>query len=120
MYEGTAPGGFAARQTGCPGLTIAYSGSTALGQQVTLDLQPTTALTGFVVGLPLPATPIGPCPTCTAGVSGQAVLVHPFVLSIPASTEWVGLTISAQGFTFGTGPCLTQIALSPTIDMTIR
>ncbi|MCA8948497.1 MAG: hypothetical protein KDE27_03290 [Planctomycetes bacterium] len=120
LYEGTAPGGFAARQTGCPGLTIAYSGSTALGQQVTLDLQPTTALTGFVVGLPLPATPIGPCPTCTAGVSGQAVLVHPFVLSIPASTEWVGLTISAQGFTFGTGPCLTQIALSPTIDMTIR
>lgn len=118
-YWGHGSGGLQQRPTACGGLGITVQGIPAIGETLTFALGSNAPLTGVVAGVPV-SVPIPICAGCTLGADGIAVIGNPYVLAIPLNTAFVGGTVAFQGFTFATGPCLGQIALSDTVDVTVR
>jgi hypothetical protein len=118
-YESLGVGGVTMRATGCGSLTLTESGTPQLGDQITFSLTG-NGLKGFVVGAPV-SVPLGICPGCTQGVNGNSVIVSQLVVNIPWNAALVGGTFAFQGFEFTIGgPCLGQIKLSNTADVTVR
>ena len=86
--------------------------------------------TGFAAPASLPeaapaqeAAPVTVCSTCQLGVNLNLASFIPgsvLGLQIPLEGAFVGGTLAVQGFTFGVGPCLGQVALSDTALFTIR
>jgi hypothetical protein len=64
--------------------------------------------------------PLGPCPGCTIGASGTAILAPSLTLSIPCNTNLLGGLAAVQAFEFANGPCLGQISLSDTVDIQVQ
>ena len=93
-------------------------GTVGLGELVSFALDTSHPLSGFLVGFPQSQqTPA--CPGCILGVNGMTVIANPYSLQIPANAAYVGLTLSAQGFTFASGPCLGSVSVSDTVDFTL-
>lgn len=111
-------GGMSLRLTGCGSLAITWTGLPEIGQRLDFTLHNNHPLTGYVFGLPA-NNPVGICAGCTAGVQGSSLLGAQLAFDIPPDPNFVGVTVSTQGFTFGGGPCLGQISLSDTVDITI-
>lgn len=119
-YDGYAAGGVSMRSTACGVLPILVSGQPLIGGSVSFDLQAGFALAGYIVGLPA-NIPIAPCPGCVLGANGNSVIGNLYTLSLPLDPGYVGVTLSVQGFVFAaSGPCLGQIRVSDTADLTIQ
>ena len=117
-YAGYGVGSFTTRATGCGIVSITPSGTVGLGELVSFALNTSHPLSGFLVGFPQSQqTPA--CPGCILGVNGMTVIANPYSLQIPANAAYVGLTLSAQGFTFASGPCLGSVSVSDTVDFTL-
>jgi hypothetical protein len=121
LYGGIAAGGFAQRATGCGGLAIAATGVPALGTTVVVSLPNAPGLAGFVAGAAV-TLPIAACPGCLQGATGATVLGTSLPIAIPADPGFVGLQFAVQGFRFAPGgqPCLGQLALSASLDLTVQ
>ncbi|HLQ39147.1 MAG TPA: hypothetical protein VK348_15160, partial [Planctomycetota bacterium] len=118
-YAGTGDGITSFRLTGCGGLNLSVTGIARLGDTIAFALTNAQGLAGFVAGAPI-SQPLGFCPGCTQGVSGSAVLGAQLSIPVPLNPAMVGSVIAFQGFDFGNGPCLGQIALSNTADVEVR
>lgn len=118
-FDALGTGGIATRTTGCGGLGISVAGIPAIGMQIGIQQTGAAALRGFVFGVAVNQA-IGPCPGCRIGVSGTTELIGQLSLNIPCLPALVGGTASVQAFEFSTGPCLGQLRLSNTIDITVR
>jgi hypothetical protein len=121
-FDAAAQGLFVTRTTACGTLTISASGQAVPGGTINLGQSPQPYISGFVLGSAISA-PVGPCPGCTLGVDGFLSVGPFYTVNVPNDAALVGAQFSAQGFTFqpiGTGaPCIGQIQLSDTIDVTI-
>ncbi len=117
-YQSFAAGAFAFRATSCGSLAIQPSGTVGLGQTVQFSLNTNYPISGFLVGFPS-NTQTPACPGCILGVNGMSVMGSPYFFTIPANAAFVGLTLSAQGFTFAGGPCLGSVSVSDTVDFTL-
>jgi hypothetical protein len=107
------------RATGCGGLGISASGLPVIGDTVTITTTGASSFRGYVVGLP-DNVPILGCSGCTVGVNGVAVIgSNQYLLDIPNHPAFLDLTLSAQGFSIGTGPCLNMLKVSDTVDIRI-
>lgn len=107
------------RTTGCGGLGISASGLPVIGDTVTVNTTGATGFRGYVIGQPT-STPITGCPGCLIGVSGVSLIgTSQYLLDIPNNPAFLDLTVSVQGFSFGTGPCLNMLKVSDTIDIRI-
>ncbi|MCA8952919.1 MAG: hypothetical protein KDE27_25640 [Planctomycetes bacterium] len=113
-------GRFATRSTACGTLAIQATGQAIPGGVVSFTRAGQPGLQGYVVGLPV-STPVGPCPSCTLGVDGFAVIGASYAFPVPSNTAIVGWQFAAQGFVFvpAGAPCLGQIEFSDTVDFTI-
>ena len=118
-FDALRAGGIVTRTTGCGGLGITVAGIPAIGMRIGIQQTGLAPLRGFLIGV---ATnqPIGPCPGCRIGVSGNSELIGQLSISIPCLPALVGGTASVQAFEFATGPCLGQLRLSNTIDITVQ
>ena len=120
-YGGYAPGFafFGFYPTPCGSLTITPSGTPAIGQ--TISFQVNTALPSGTVfggqGYTL-LTALG-C-NCILGVSNGVVLGSPLSVPIPANVNLVGTFWSVQGFGFSGANCLGFLDLSDTVDFVVR
>ncbi|MBL8724411.1 MAG: hypothetical protein JNK49_10220 [Planctomycetes bacterium] len=119
-YRGSGPAIIGTRPTGCGNVTLARtSGLGSVGETTQFQVAGAPSLLGVLVGLP--ATQWTPaCPSCTMGVDGSALLGDTYNLTLPGSAVFAGITLSVQGFAFSGGPCLGSVALSDTIDLTLR
>jgi hypothetical protein len=116
-----APAGlFVTRSTACGTHTINVSGQALPSGTITFGSSPTPFIPGFVLGGAV-SVPVGPCPGCTLGVDGFLVVGASYVVNVPNDPALVGAQFSAQGFVFqlSGAPCIDQIQLSDTIDVTI-
>lgn len=120
LYFVGATGLFTTRPTGCGSLSLGFGGQAVPAGTVHLITAPDPNIQGFVLGAPA-NTPIGPCPGCTLGVNGFLQLGRTWSFTIPFDPSLVGFTFSGQGFVFqpSGAPCLNQIQLSDTVDITI-
>lgn len=119
-YGGYSPGQlFTTRPMQCGTLSIAASGTPALGNPVTFTVA-NGALSGTIVGFP-GAAPLGAlgC-NCTLGVANGFLALSPFSWTIPTDSAYIGMTVSVQGWTIAGSQCLGAIDFSDTIDFTIR
>ncbi|MEZ5962308.1 MAG: hypothetical protein R3F56_00550 [Planctomycetota bacterium] len=125
-YEGRTPGaGTLVRATGCDGLGLGVTGRPFLGETMRFALTNFgTDLYGELLGLPGPSLPL-----CGAGCAFGLALDGPVVnapnnrlltVQIPCSLNVVGARIAVQGYSFGSGSCLSLFRFSDTIDVTIR
>jgi hypothetical protein len=119
-YHATPTGSFDFRVTGCGTLSIFASGNPVPGDTINFSQSFQPFLSGFVLGSAV-NTPIGICPGCTLGVDGFLSIGSTYSFTVPFNVSVVGAGFSAQGFVFQpTGaPCIDQIQLSDTIDVTI-
>jgi hypothetical protein len=114
-----AAGGVTMRPTGCGSLQIQPGGFGAIGTPFSVQLINPSNVAGFVFGTPTTlAIPI--CPSCTQGVVGSSILTNGYGFHLPNWPILVGVTISFQGFDFGSGPCLGLVRLTDTVDVQIR
>lgn len=121
IYNGTQSGaGFSVRSGGCGGLPISYSGRPAFGDTVYLSLGGSDPFRALLLGFPTPMTALGPCPGCLFGVANAVTVPAPYSWPVPYMPGLVGVTLTAQGFSVGAGPCLAQLKLSDAIDFTLR
>lgn len=76
---------------------------------------------GFVAGVPT-SLPIFACPGCTQGAQGPLFVGPSLSVNIPRDFGLLGVTVSFQGFDLvpSGAPCIGQIHLSDTLDMTVR
>ena len=80
----------------------------------------------FVPGYPLwawyiPAGQTHPLRELYAELVANAVTVPtPYHWPVPYVPAMVGVTLSAQGFSVGSGPCLGQLKLTDALDFTLR
>lgn len=119
-YDGRQEGSqVTVRPTACGNLVIGHSGSSLAGDALTLTINNGNGLVGMVVGFPTSA-PVPGCAGCVQGVQGNALLVGGYVMNMPVNGAYIGMTVSFQGFAFGSGPCLGQVSLTDTVDATIR
>jgi hypothetical protein len=121
-YDGVHSGGFNTIPTGCAGLAMGASGAPALGGTVTFNMVGSGPNTPVMM-LSLPITPVTVCSGCQLGVSlGAASFFVGSVLNLPIPNEgaFVGGSVAVQGFSYGVGPCLSQITLSDTATCTVR
>lgn len=119
-YHGIAPGGFGFRANGCGALSWSVHGEGAIGEVVSLQLLNTAGLCGWAFGAPI-SVPLGFCPGCTQGTTADVVLGGGVLQwQIPRDPYFVGTTFALQGFDFAAGTCLGSLALSHTVDLTIR
>jgi len=121
LYDGMAAGGgFSTRPTACgTDADFAVYGAPVLGGWFHLTQNLTTGLRGFVFGFQANA-PLGPCPGCTIGVSGDAVFGTDLQVEIPADPSFLGLPLACQAWSFAAGPCLGTVSLSDTLDLVLR
>ncbi len=119
-FDAAAQGTFVTRTTACGTLGINASGQAVPGGVITFGQTPEPWITGFVLGAAISA-PVGPCPGCTLGVDGFLNIGPTYAVAVPNDPLFVGATFSAQGFVFqpSGAPCIGQIQLSDTIDVTI-
>ena len=110
---------FTTRPSQCGTLSIAASGSPVIGQSVTITLG-NGALSATILGFPgvIPLNVLG-C-NCWQGVTNGIYLGNPLVWAVPNNPQFVGITLSAQGFTIVGSQCLNLFDLSDTVDFTIR
>lgn len=119
-YHGIAPGGFGFRANGCGPLSWSLHGEGAIGEVVSLQLLNTAGLCGWAFGAPI-SVALGFCPGCTQGTTADVVLGGGVLQwRIPRDPHLVGMTFALQGFDFAAGTCLGSLALSHTVDLTIR
>lgn len=121
-HGGWASGSFFTnRSTQCGNLAINASGSTALGETLTIDVA-NGGLSAVVAGFPVSVWLDGALGChCLLGVDIIGFWPNPFVWTIPQDPTLVNTTFSAQGFTLIGTQCLgNSIDLSDTIDFTIR
>jgi hypothetical protein len=124
LYEGHGAGGLSTRPTGCNGLGISATGRALLGRSVTVSLSGTnTDLIGMLLGVPGPALTL--CSTCVIGVDMNGPLVNlpnfaMLELPIPCMHQFVGRTLTVQGYAVGSGPCRGGLRLGTSLDMTIQ
>jgi hypothetical protein len=109
--------GFSTRFTQCGATTIAASGSSVIGQSISLSATG-PGYTGIMFGFPGSA-PLGTC-ACLLGVDGGVTMPSSAVWGVPNNPAYVGLTLSVQAFSFGGSSCFGAIDLSNTLDFTIR
>jgi hypothetical protein len=119
-YTSAPTGRFLTRSTACGTHTINVGGQALPGGVITFGSSPTLAIPGFVLGGAISA-PVGPCPGCTLGVDGFLAIGSGYVVNVPNDPALVGAQFSAQGFVFQNSgaPCINQIQLTDTIDVTI-
>jgi hypothetical protein len=105
--------------TQCGPLTVTPSGEPIVGGTVTIVAN-TPAPYGFVLGFP-GYTWLGPlgC-NCVLGVDQGVLGSGPLVFTIPANTSFVGTALSAQAYGATGTNCFGFLALSDTIDFTVR
>lgn len=121
-YDGLAAGGISWRPTGCGDLQMIAQGEPGLAMVMTLQLQNTSGLGGFLLGLPVPAQVVPGCGNCTLGTSNHGTMFGAQLnLQVPNNPGLVGATVAVQGFDIAAhGACLGQIDGSPTADITVR
>lgn len=121
VYRGTAATGVVTRATGCGGITLGWTGELALGETFTVSVSHATGIAGFLVGAPV-SVPIGPCPGCTQGANGIALVGSLLNVAVPANTALVGSVFAFQGVRYdpALGPCLGALAFSDTLDVAVR
>ena len=121
VYRGTASAGVVTRATGCGGITIGWTGELALGETFVVSVAHATGIGGFLVGAPV-SVPIGPCPGCTQGANGIAVVGSMLSVVVPPNPALVGSVFAFQGVRYDPtlGPCLGALAFSDTIDVAVR
>jgi hypothetical protein len=111
-------GGPVRRATGCGPAKIEVSGTSVPGGS--LQLQVTGAgTTGILCGLPA-SIKLPSCTGCTLGVADPFVLPSSLTMPITFDPALVGATIAFQGYDLGSGTCLGGLALTDTIDVTLR
>lgn len=121
IYNGTQSGAvFNVRPGGCGGLPITYSGRPTLGDSVQLVVGGGDAFRSLLLGFPTPMAALGPCPGCMFGVANAVTVPSPYNWPVPYVPAFVGVTLAAQGFSVGVGPCLGQLKLSDAVDFTLR
>ncbi len=121
VYSGTQSGQvFTVRSGGCGGLPINYSGRPMFGESVQFSLGGNDPFRALMLGFPMPMTALGPCPSCLFGVTNAVTVPSPYAWPVPYVPALVGLTLTAQGFSVGVGPCLAQLKLSDAVDFTLR
>ncbi len=105
--------------TQCGPLTVTPSGEPIVGGTVTIVAN-TLAPYGFVFGFPgfIGLGPLG-C-NCTLGVDQGVLVSGPLVFTIPPNTAIVGTALSAQAYGATGTNCFGFLALSDTIDFTVR
>lgn len=105
--------------TQCGPLTVTPSGEPIVGGTVTIVAN-TLAPYGFVFGFPgfIGLGPLG-C-NCTLGVDQGVLVSGPLVFTIPPNTAIVGTILSAQAYGATGTNCFGFLALSDTIDFTVR
>ena len=103
----------------CGNLSIAASGSPVIGQQVTIQVG-SAPFSGTILGFPgyIPLNALG-C-NCVPGVPNGIYLGNPLYWTVPNNPAFVGITLSAQGWSISGTQCLGFVDLSNTIDFTIR
>ncbi|MBK8980512.1 MAG: hypothetical protein IPM29_31810 [Planctomycetes bacterium] len=121
VYSGRQSGApWRVRAGGCGGLPIGYSGFPSFGDSFSIAVGGSDPLRGLLLGNPLSMVPIGVCPSCLIGVANAVTVATPYSSQVPYLPVLVGLTLSAQGFSAGAGPCLGTIKLSDAVDFTLR
>lgn len=121
VYRGTAATGVVTRATGCGGISIGSTGELALGEVFTVSVAHATGIGGFLVGAPV-SLPIGPCPGCTQGADGIALVGSMLNVAVPTNPALVGSVFAFQGVRYdpALGPCLGALAFSDTLDVAVR
>lgn len=121
LYDGmSAAGGATSRATAC-GTDADYQvfGAPVLGGWVHLSQYATAGLRGYVFGFQANA-PLGGCPGCIIGVSGDSTFGSELQIEIPADPSFVGVQLACQGFSFAAGTCFGTVSLSDTLDLVLR
>ncbi len=118
-YTGGAGNFFTTRPSQCGTLSIAASGSPVIWQTVQFDIG-SAPLSGTILGFPgfIPLNALG-C-NCWQGVDQGLYLGNPLVWTIPNNPQYVGLTLSVQGWTIAGTNCFGFVDLSDTVDFTLR
>jgi hypothetical protein len=121
QYFSSSTGRFVTRTSSCGTLGIQHSGFAALGWTTGFSLSASSNVQLCLVGYPMIATPIGACPGCYLGVVNGTLLLGPsYSLAIPNDPLFIGFQYAVQGVELApVGPCLGQIHLSDTIDVTV-
>lgn len=121
-YGGYQPGSqFSIFGSQCGTLPISYSGSPTIGGQVTISV-PHTVVSGMILGTPgfIWLTGLLPNCNCLLGVYNGVLTNNPLVFNVPPNSAFVGLVLSAQGYSAGGTSCMSFLDLSDTVDFTIR
>lgn len=121
LYDGMASsGGFSTRSTGCgTDADFQVFGAPLLGGWIHLSQNATAGLRGYVLGFPANA-PLGACPGCTIGVSGQSTFGPELQINLPYDPAFLGLQFACQGFSLAAGSCFGTVSLSDTLDLVLR
>lgn len=122
VYNGHQAGlQFSTRAGGCGSITLAYGGYPVIGHSVDLAVSGSDPFKAIAIGFPTPMAQLGGCVGCTWGITGGTTVASPYSLAVPYIPTLVGMTLSAQGFTIGTGgPCIGQVKLTGAVDFTVR
>lgn len=124
-YRGHAAGGDIVRRVmGCNGLGIDVAGRAFLGEALTFTQTNTGSdVPGHLLGLPAQAAN-AVCASCAIGLLQNGPIAvyfgSPTTVTIASNVNLVGMSLSMQGFAFGSGPCVATLRFSDTIDFTIR
>ncbi|MFY9342530.1 MAG: hypothetical protein WAT39_08570 [Planctomycetota bacterium] len=111
---------FTYRGIGCSNLPITATGSSVIGQTLTVTVG-NGALSGTIFGFPdsISLAPLG-C-NCLQGVALGAIYGgNPLVWTVPNNPIYVGIDLSVQGFTIAGNQCLNLFDISDTIDFRVR
>lgn len=118
LYDGRTPGAdFQVLTTGCGVPTITYSGSTALGMQMTIASLANYLMVGF------PQSPVPLCrgSSCALGIAGQPGLLPPvFTITVPCDSGLLGVSLAFQGLATTGGPCFGGLSVTDTVVTTFR
>ena len=109
---------FSYRPSQCGNLPISASGSSAIGQTVTVTVGG-SGFRGTLLGFPA-HVPFNAGCSCWFGVDPSITYGNPFVWTVPNNPAYVGLPLAVQGWSFSGSQCLGMIDLSDTVDFTIR
>ena len=121
IYNGTQSGAVVStRSGGCGGLPITYSGRPTLGDSMHFTVGGSDPFRALMLGFPAPMAPLGVCTSCYFGIANAVTVPTPYHWPVPYVPAMVGVTLSAQGFSVGSGPCLGQLKLTDALDFTLR
>ena len=109
--------GFSTRFTQCGAVTISGTGSSVIGQSLSITANG-PGFTGILFGFP-GSSLLGGC-GCLLGVDQAITMPNPLSWAVPNHPGFVGLALSAQAFAFSGSACFGTVDLSNTLDFTIR